>query len=223
MDVGVNLGQTLIKLRAIDASRRYIGFEPNPSCAHYAQELIRVNRYANCTIVPAGLFLTSGVLTLHRFGQSVADASASLLREYRPAANVIATQLVPVFTYSDVAHVIGDERVAAIKVDVEGAELEVLSALKPRLDRDRPRVIVEILPAYKAANEDRNRRQQAIASLCKEIGFSIFQIIKDPDGGYLGLRAIPAFEIHSDLEQCDYVLVPTERPIDGLSTIDSPG
>ena len=31
VDVGVNIGQTLLKLKAVDNEMNYIGFEPNPS------------------------------------------------------------------------------------------------------------------------------------------------------------------------------------------------
>src|SRR5690348_13368483 len=33
VDVGANLGQTMIKVKALDSARKYIGFEPNPTCA----------------------------------------------------------------------------------------------------------------------------------------------------------------------------------------------
>lgn len=32
IDIGVNIGQTLIKLKSIDPEINYIGFEPNPMC-----------------------------------------------------------------------------------------------------------------------------------------------------------------------------------------------
>src|SRR2546423_15720410 len=32
IDVGVNIGQTPLKLRSIDRDRRYVGFETNPFC-----------------------------------------------------------------------------------------------------------------------------------------------------------------------------------------------
>src|SRR5436190_519460 len=40
VDAGVNNGHTLIKLKAIDPGREYIGFEPNAHCLHYTQQLI---------------------------------------------------------------------------------------------------------------------------------------------------------------------------------------
>src|SRR5690348_5369770 len=40
VDVGVNVGHTLVKVKAADPGREYIGFEPNPQCLTYVQHLI---------------------------------------------------------------------------------------------------------------------------------------------------------------------------------------
>src|SRR5436190_18165923 len=56
VDVGVNLGQTLIKLRTTEPVMEYVGFEPNPKCIYYCNTLIEVNSFRNCKLVPVGLF-----------------------------------------------------------------------------------------------------------------------------------------------------------------------
>lgn len=55
VDVGANLGQTLIKLKSIKPARGYVGFEPNPACVFYLRELIRRHAFENSEIIPAGL------------------------------------------------------------------------------------------------------------------------------------------------------------------------
>src|SRR5580698_2194129 len=55
VDVGVNIGQTLIKAYAVFEDIHYIGFEPNPSCVHYVQELIKINELKNFHIFPMGV------------------------------------------------------------------------------------------------------------------------------------------------------------------------
>lgn len=40
IDVGANVGIYLLKLKAIDSKRKYIGIEPNPSAFFYLSELI---------------------------------------------------------------------------------------------------------------------------------------------------------------------------------------
>src|SRR5450432_1131388 len=54
IDVGANIGQTLMKLRSF-SSVRYIGIEPNPDCIVYLERLIHLNNIEDCTICPVGL------------------------------------------------------------------------------------------------------------------------------------------------------------------------
>src|SRR5687767_11314100 len=44
IDIGVNVGQTLIKLKLVDANVSYIGFDPNPVCVFYTKTLIKKNK-----------------------------------------------------------------------------------------------------------------------------------------------------------------------------------
>lgn len=44
LDIGVNLGLTLIKVKSVNADRNYIGFKPNPACVFYIEELKRINK-----------------------------------------------------------------------------------------------------------------------------------------------------------------------------------
>src|SRR6478736_7109196 len=43
LDVGVNFGQTLLKLKAVSNNATYIGFEPSGLCTYYVSQLIKMN------------------------------------------------------------------------------------------------------------------------------------------------------------------------------------
>ena len=75
VDVGVNLGQTLLKVKLIDPGRRYCGFEPNPQAYQYATELVRQNGFAHCHLYPIGLAARiefAGDAFAHELGNEVA-------------------------------------------------------------------------------------------------------------------------------------------------------
>ena len=55
VDVGVNLGQTLLKVKSIEPGRAYTGFEASTECVHYVSELIKANQFTNVTVIPVGL------------------------------------------------------------------------------------------------------------------------------------------------------------------------
>ena len=61
IDIGVNLGQTLLKVKSIVPKINFVGFEPNPACVNYLEELIRLNGITNCKIYPFGLYTETGV------------------------------------------------------------------------------------------------------------------------------------------------------------------
>lgn len=214
IDVGVNLGQTLIKLRALDPTRKYIGFEPNPTCVFYTQELIRMNEYRNCTLVPVGLFTETAVLSLDLFTASPADSAASLIPDFRPGGRIHDRVLVPVFTFDQVAATVGISKLGFVKVDVEGAELEVLKSMQQAIAKDRPTLSIEILPAYNPQNVPRIERQAEIARLLSSLDYTIFRVEKDGADEYRALRRLDTFDVHADLSMCDYLLSPAERADD---------
>ena len=47
IDVGINIGQTLIYLRSVNSFIEYMGFEPNPNCIFYLNYLIEENSFQN--------------------------------------------------------------------------------------------------------------------------------------------------------------------------------
>jgi FkbM family methyltransferase len=210
LDVGANVGQSLLKLKAVAQDIAYVGFEPNPSCASYLEQLIRANSFSNCTVVPAGLYTKDTLLMLNLFSSDETDTTASIVEGFRPGHNITAKQIVAVACYETVEAAMGIGEVGTIKIDVEGGELEVIQSLLAVIKRDRPYVLLEILPAYSADNTFRVERQTRIETLFKELGYQFFRVVKSPDDSYSGLSAIDTVGIHGDLTQCDYVLAPGE-------------
>jgi hypothetical protein len=77
VDVGANLGQTLLKVKTLAPEVPYVGFEPNPVCCHYLEKLIAINRFRSCTVLPVGLSNTAGLVSLHTRTDS--DCSGSIV------------------------------------------------------------------------------------------------------------------------------------------------
>ena len=77
----MNVGLYLVKLRVYSADRPYIGFEPNPSCLLYTQELIRLNGFQNSAVFPLALFDSEGVARF--FASQPGDKTGSLMPEFK--------------------------------------------------------------------------------------------------------------------------------------------
>src|SRR4051812_34079059 len=95
VDVGANLGQTLLKVRALDADRPYYGFEPHPFCCHYLRELVARNALRACAIVPVALADRVAVTPLLSTGAT--DTWATIVAGFRPDARYSRADPVPVF------------------------------------------------------------------------------------------------------------------------------
>lgn len=214
VDVGVNLGQTLAKVRALDPARPYVGFEPNPVCVHYVEELIAANRWQDCRVVPAGLGQTTGVATLHLYHGRGGDSSASVIADFRPDEAVTFRKSIVILGDQGVIADLLAERVAVIKIDVEGAESDVLAALEPVIARDAPLVSMEILPCYDSERTDRIARQAAIEALLARHDYQKLRVHHAGRGGSFDLEPIDAIGIHGNLDHCEYVMVPRPRLAD---------
>lgn len=143
IDVGVNVGVYLVKLKVLRDDVDYIGFEPNAVCNYYTNELIRMNNFKNAKVLPVALSSELSVKTL--YASKLGDKAASLVVETK--GDDISVEFS-----SDIVTVEGDafiemldvKDVAVIKVDVEGAELFVLNGLIKTIEKFRPFFYIEI-------------------------------------------------------------------------------
>lgn len=222
LDVGVNVGQTLIKVKTLDQYREYIGFEPNPICVFYVRELIKENKFENCTLLPIGLFTEDCVLPLDLFSDHETDASASLIDNFRPDNKVYSRVFVPVFRFDSLTKLMDGKSVGIVKIDVEGAELEVVKSLLQLIQRDKPIILIEVLPVYSDENAFRKDRQEELEKIFADTDYVIFRVEKTSANTYSGLRRVEKIGIHSDLTQCDYLIVPNEKLTKLQMAIDMP-
>ena len=209
IDIGVNVGQTLIKLRSVDKDREYIGFEPNPSCVFYIEELIKKNNFKNTSVIPVGISDKDEVLPLNIYSENnLTDSAASIIEDFR-TQKIHKKIFVPVFSAKTIHNVFSN--IGFIKIDVEGAELEVIESFKDVLSRDRPFVFIEILPSYEISNKTRIDRSDKIVSIISELEYDIYRIIKKPDDSLNEIIKIKEISVHSNLNLCDYIFVPKEH------------
>jgi FkbM family methyltransferase len=211
LDVGANLGQTLLKVKSVDAARKYVGFEPNPNCVFYLKQLVYLNNFPDCTIIPAGLFTSDCFLELSISTDDIVNAGASVIKDFRPGKIASAGEYVALVRWETLPAEIRDVAYGIVKVDVEGAELDAVKSLTALLDRDSPILIIEILPVHRADNKDRIDRQNKLLALLMSRRYEMFRVRKSADDLYLGMDRINSIEVHSDLSLCDYVF----RPADG--------
>ncbi len=101
-------------------------------------------------------------------------------------------------------------KISILKIDVGGSELEVLKSFENEIINSAPIILIEILPVYKSENKVRFKRQNEIQQLFKYWGYSMHRIIKQKNS-LTDIVHINDIGIHSDLDNCDYVVVPDTK------------
>lgn len=205
VDVGVNLGQTLLKLKTLRPDVRYVGFEPNPACVRYVRELVAANRFHDCVIAPFGLSDRAAAIPLFAQPDDEADSSATVVPGMYQTQDSWVQTPVAVLPGDAALQALAETSVGVVKIDVEGGELEVIRGLEGTLAAALPTVLCEILPTYSGRDARRAFRQPRIEALVRtlqSLGYAIFRL--QPDGG---VTALDTIEPHSDPSQTNYAFV----------------
>lgn len=206
-DVGINLGQTMIKVMTLNENISYVGFEPNPSCLFYLQRLISANKWCHNIVVPVGLADSDHLLPL--YGSSDTDPESTIIKELRPSGDFVL-KIVPVFRYESIIGDLFNKKVSVIKIDVEGSELEVVKSLSFLIDKDRPIVIMEVLPRQHDDSFTYLRNKKMI-DLMKSLKYSFYRIVKTSHDTYAGIAAVNDVGDYDDPVMKDHIVVPNEQ------------
>lgn len=178
LDVGANLGQTLLKVLHLDPARPYLAVEPQVSACFFLSRFISDNRLDTVRLLPIGLSDADGLVNLYVGGE--ADEMASLT----PGTTALATQVIQVRIGDDVLAELGAEPPGIIKIDVEGVEVSVLRGLERTLRTAQPILFFEVLPNFAGAERrpvapDVRERQTANAAalweLLADLGYGVRQ------------------------------------------------
>ena len=208
LDVGVNLGQTLLIAKSIDKGRIYFGFEPNTSCSFYVNELIRINKFKDTILIPVGLFNQDSIMQLNLYDNEITNSGGTVIKDYWSfnSWTVKRSIHVPLFTMHTLRNTLNLPDFDIIKIDVEGAELEVLNSLHNEIVTNKPIIIIEILSAYSKNNTIRYERQINLNEFIKNIDYKVIQIITNNNEEMEGLKIIREIDENSNPNHCNYIL-----------------
>jgi len=170
LDIGVNVGLYLVKLRLLSKDVPYIGFEPNPSCLLYTHELIRLNNFKNSKLIPVALAENDDIAQF--YASRIGDKGGSLIKDHLNESGHKFSFDALVMNGDQLIEKFKLDKIAAIKIDVEEAEIYVLRGMIETLKKYRPYVYCEILAVAK--DPERIERKDAICKLFSEIDYVIF-------------------------------------------------
>ncbi len=140
-DVGANIGLMAVPVLSREPKCRVVSFEPSPNTLPFLKRTIAGSVHRDrWTLVPKAVGAQSGKVTF-----SLSDQSNSLFDGIRPTQRVATVGQVEVelTTLDETWRELGSPTVSHIKIDVEGAELDVLRGARGCLRAERPTVLLE--------------------------------------------------------------------------------
>jgi FkbM family methyltransferase len=178
VDAGSNKGDfALIAARTMGDRGRVLAFEPEPENCRWIRASIELNGYQSITVFELALSDAEGRVPLHLGKWSGWHSIVSRRKPRRPPKTIE----VEARTLDSVLAETGDLHVDVIKIDVEGAELQLLRGAERTLADSRLiAVLVEVHPGYGVDPAE-------VGDLLAGHGLSL----RDPDNIEAELRALP--------------------------------
>lgn len=140
IDVGANLGLlTIIAAKKVGASGHVYAFEPSERERGYLQRNLALNQLNNVTILPYAVGDAPGVA---RLAVSQDGGSNSLKQNANPEQQIQSWQEVEIVTLDHIAAQHNLRKVALIKIDVEGGDINVLKGASQLLSTPKPPIIM---------------------------------------------------------------------------------
>lgn len=215
VDVGINIGQTILELFASGVSiRQYLGFEPNPQAFVLAQALVAANPTMNCCcLFPWACSDSEGPLELFTIAEL--DSGATIVPEIRPDWYASwCGALIPAYPLDRLANQLRLSAQSFFKIDVEGGELAVLKGARETINRHQPIIQCEVLHAHRESERVHNDSHKlALLNFLEELSYVPFLCVlsREAPQNLLGLERIQSFPsaIYADQPHtCDYLFVP---------------
>lgn len=183
IDIGANIGHyAMVAARAVGAAGTVAAFEPEPENYAALAANLKLNEFVRTTAENLALGAAAGALTLYRDdanrgGHSLAQANV------QRAGEGTRVQVTTLDAYA--AEKLEGRRVGFIKIDVQGAEAQVIAGAAGVLARDRPTILMEFWPhGIRGMGGD----PMALVETLIDFGYALQVIERDAPGN---LRVLP--------------------------------
>ena len=168
-DVGANVGFfTLIGGRVVGPSGHVYAFEPVPENADRIRGNARLNGFAHVSVVEKAVSDQEGegelILTEHPGGATLAKADVETPPD---AVTATTVDLISIDEWRDQHRVRGPD---LVKIDVEGAEMNVIRGMVETIQRYRPVLLYEI---DGGTEEGFEKRRRDVAQFVRRLGYDL--------------------------------------------------
>lgn len=195
VDIGANQGEyTLWALRKIGPEGKVIAFEPMDLLYDQLIENIKLNPDFEDTVLPIKMGLSNQSGEIRLYGREGDNEGVNTI--FPTASHKVLIQKIPLDTLDAQLLALKCQSLDFIKIDVEGAELQVLQGAEKTLNRFQPKLLIEInREACLAAGYE----AQDILNFLKQRNYSLYEIglrgklstISNFHGSFCNVLALP--------------------------------
>ena len=202
VDIGANIGQTLLKVLPRFPEVQYFAIEPNPACVDYLTKLCKINDFARVKLLATALASTEGETKLMtRFADDLLATTTPGFRKYTRYADEMKVSQT---TGDKLFEKLAPKRLDVIKIDVEGGEADVVGGLVKTIEKYQPKILCEILPVQSIDESVTKLRQKNAARLISTMLHLEYQIVN------ISTKAIvrEVEDLSESLESSNYLMTP---------------
>jgi FkbM family methyltransferase len=149
VDVGANVGQTLIKILYANPDANYVGFEPMFDSFYFVKRFIEDNKIINAKILPFALSNNEKPINIYYKSSTDDTAITNQLLYFKNKKFDIKNHKIFPFKGDSIMSNLNIKKTGLIKIDVEGNEFNVMQGFEKTLKNDKPFLIFECLPNSK--------------------------------------------------------------------------
>ena len=146
LDIGAHYGYTSIALsRLVGKDGRVFAFEPMLSTAGYVTQTRQLNNFPQLTIVPYGLAVPETLeITSLPVTRGMVDSTIQRTTDDGHNEEWLEKIIVARFDWLWPRISGSDTKIDGVKIDVQGMEIDVLSGMIGMLERQHPKLVIEL-------------------------------------------------------------------------------
>jgi FkbM family methyltransferase len=142
MDIGAHFGLfSVFMARCVGPAGRVYAFEPTPLSRRVLQRTVRLNGCPQIEIRPEAVTATNGMANFYDTGDVASNANSVVQTQRSRRATSISTVSLDAFAAAR------GLTVSCLKVDVEGAEFQLLQGARDTILAHRPAIALSLHPA----------------------------------------------------------------------------
>ena len=175
MDIGANIGYfTLIMAKGIRENGKVFSFEPEPKNFELLKKNVEINNYSNVILEKKAIGNKTGIAKLYLADRKNNIFHSGMHRIFRSdlvsqISNPVSINIIKLDDYLQDLKFI--KKIRLIKIDVEGAEFDVLKGMNKILDENKE---IEIVMEFSSENlEDYGSNAYDVVNFLMNKGFKL--------------------------------------------------